>query len=76
MTAFLELKSQYASIKEEIDAAIQNTLSSGQFVLGETVSTFEEEFARYCDVKYCIATSSGTSALFLALAACDIGEGD
>ncbi len=73
---FLELKSQYASIKEEIDGAIQNTLNQGQFILGENAAAFEQEFAHYCGVKYCLGTNSGTSALFLALAALGIGQGD
>ncbi len=76
MIPFLELKSQYKQIKEEIDLAIENCLNRGQFILGEEVSAFEEEFARYCGTKYCLGTSSGTSALFLALIACGIGEGD
>ena len=76
MIPFLELKSQYASIKEEIDAAIRNTINQGQFILGQNVEAFEEEFARYCGVKYCVGVSSGTSALFLGLVACGIGEGD
>lgn len=76
MIPFLDLKSQYASIKKEIDAAIQNTVNHGQFILGQNVEAFEEEFARYCGVRYCVGVSSGTSALFLALVACGIGEGD
>lgn len=76
MIPFLDLKSQYASIKEEIDAAIQNTVNHGQFILGQNVEAFEEEFARYCGVRYCVGVSSGTSALFLGLVACGIGQGD
>jgi len=76
MIPYLDLKNQYASIKEEIDAAIQNAVNGGQFILGQNVEAFEEEFAKYCGVRYCAGVSSGTSALFLALIACGIGEDD
>ncbi|MFC1979981.1 DegT/DnrJ/EryC1/StrS family aminotransferase [Chloroflexota bacterium] len=76
MIPLLDLKSQYASIKDEIDVAIQNTVNQGQFILGHNVEAFEEEFAAYCGAKYCVGVSSGTSALFLALVACGIEEGN
>jgi dTDP-4-amino-4,6-dideoxygalactose transaminase len=73
---FLDLKRQYLSIKEEVDAAIQGVLDSCQFTLGKEVTAFEEEFAAYCGVQYGIAVNSGTSALHLALLAANIGPGD
>lgn len=73
---FLNLKMQYQSIKPEIDAAVANVLSSGQFVLGSEVEGFEQEFAAYCGASECIALNSGTSALHLALLAAGIGPGD
>jgi len=73
---FLDLKSQYASIKSEIDAAIQGVLNSCQFTLGDEVAAFEEEFASYCGSKYGVGVNSGTSALHLALLAAGIGPGD
>jgi dTDP-4-amino-4,6-dideoxygalactose transaminase len=76
MIPFVDLKAQYLSIKDEIDAAISNVLESSQFVLGKEVSAFEEEFAAYCQAKYGIGVNSGTSALHLALLAADIGPGD
>ena len=76
MVPFLDLKAQYLSIKPEIDAAVLDVLGSTQFVLGKAVSDFEEIFADYCHTKHAIACNSGTSALHLALAAADIGEGD
>jgi dTDP-4-amino-4,6-dideoxygalactose transaminase len=77
MIPFLDLKSQYQSIKDEIDAAIMRVLKSGQFVLGEDVVAFEKEFAVYCgDVTHGIAVNSGTSALHLALLAAGVGPGD
>ena len=44
MIQFVDLKAQYRTIKDEIDAAIQNVLESSQFVLGKEVAAFEEEF--------------------------------
>ena len=76
MIPFVDLKAQYHSIKYEIDAAIARVLESTQFVLGDEVAAFEEEFAAYCDTRYGIAVNSGTSALHLALLAADIGPGD
>lgn len=61
--------------KEMEDAAIF-ALQNERFVLGESVFKFEEEFARYCNVKYAIATSSGTSALQLSLIALGVKRGD
>ena len=48
MIPFVDLKAQYASIKDEVNAAIQGVLDSCQFTLGPEVAKFEEEFAAYC----------------------------
>ena len=72
----LDLKTQYLSIKPEIDAALANVLDSGQFVLGPEVAGFEQEFATYCGASECIALNSGTSALHLALLAAGVRPGD
>jgi len=72
----LDLKTQYRSIKPEIDAALANVLDSGQFVLGPEVAGFEQEFATYCGASECIALNSGTSALHLALLAAGVRPGD
>jgi dTDP-4-amino-4,6-dideoxygalactose transaminase len=76
MVPFVDLKAQYLSIKAEIDVAVASVLESGQFVLGEEVTAFEQEFAAYCNADYGIAVNSGTSALHLALLAANIGPGD
>jgi dTDP-4-amino-4,6-dideoxygalactose transaminase len=76
MIPFVDLKAQYLSIKDEIDAAVLNVLDSTQFVLGSEVNSFEKEFAQYCDADYGIAVNTGTSALHLALLATGIGPGD
>lgn len=70
------LRSEYYSLKEEIDGAIQRVIESGSFVMGEEVKAFEEEFALYCGARYAMGVGSGTAALHLALLACDIGPGD
>jgi len=76
MVPILELKRQYERIKDEIDAAVASVFDSGWFVLGENVRAFEEEFARYCGVKYAVGVGSGLEALHLALLALGVGEGD
>lgn len=69
-------KAQYLSYKEEIDAALLRVLDKGQYILGEEVKAFEEEFARYIGISYGIGVGSGTEAIHLALIACGIGAGD
>lgn len=72
----LDLKRQYASIKPDIDAAIQRVVESGRFILGPEVEALEREVATYCGVKHAIGVASGTDALLLALRALGIGPGD
>jgi dTDP-4-amino-4,6-dideoxygalactose transaminase len=69
-------KSQYLSYKKDIDDAISRVLDSGWYILGDEVEKFEEEFARYVGVSYGIGVGSGTEAIHLALASCEIGQGD
>lgn len=76
MIPFLDLKTQYLNIKDEIDTAVLKVLESTQFILGSEVTALEEEFAQYCDADYGIAVNTGTSALHLALLAAGIGAGD
>jgi dTDP-4-amino-4,6-dideoxygalactose transaminase len=76
MIPFLDLKAQYASIKQEIDSAVLGVLASAQYVLGEEVSLFEQEFAAYCGTRHAVAVNTGTSALHLSLIALGIGPGD
>lgn len=73
---FVDLQAQYRSIAHEIDSAIANVLSKADFILGEAVNTFEDEFAQYCGGRYAIGVDSGTSAIELALRAYDIGLED
>lgn len=69
----VDLKAQYLSIKDEIDAAIQRVVDSMSFILGPDVRAFEEEFARFCGVQHAVGVDSGTAALHLAFLVCDIG---
>ncbi len=76
MIPFVDLKAQYASIKTEVNAAIQGVLESCQFTLGSEVARFEEEFAAYSGAKLGVGVNTGTSALHMALLAAGIGPGD
>ena len=67
MICFQGLNEQYRSIRKEIEVAINNVLEHGQFILGQSVEAFENEFANYCRAKYGIGVGSGTEALHLAL---------
>ncbi|MEW5898908.1 MAG: DegT/DnrJ/EryC1/StrS family aminotransferase [Bacillota bacterium] len=72
----IDLKAQYLSIKEEIDAAVLSVLESGQYILGPNVQAFEEEMAAYCNRKFAVSVASGADALLLSLVAYGIGPGD
>lgn len=70
----VDLKKQYASIKQEIDEKISGVLKSSAFILGSEVKEFEKEFAAFCSAGQAVGVSSGTAALALALLALDIGK--
>ncbi len=72
----LDLKAQYAVIKEEVHSAINRVLDSQQFILGTEVEILEKELAEYCQCTYAFGVSSGTDALLLALMAIGIKPGD
>ncbi len=73
---FLDISATYRELKSEIDQAIHDVLKKGMFILGENVKKFEEEFAKYCGVKYCVGVGNGMDALELLLRAYNIGPGD
>lgn len=73
---FLDLKSQYLSIKNEVDNAIQQVIDNCAFAGGPFVERFEKAFAPYCQCKEAIGVGSGTDALWVALIALGIGDGD
>ncbi len=72
----VDLKAQYASIKPEIDAAIQRVVENTAFIGGKEVSDFEAAFAAFQQTKRAVGVASGTGAIFLALRALGIGAGD
>lgn len=72
----LDLKAQYASLEDELRAAIDRVMASQQFILGTEVAEFEKEIAEYSGVRHAIGCASGSDALLLALMALGIGEGD
>ena len=76
MIPMLDLKPQYAMLKDEIDTALEDVFSSTHFIMGPNVSEFEKEVAQYLGVKYAISCNSGTDALHLALRSCGITQGD
>jgi dTDP-4-amino-4,6-dideoxygalactose transaminase len=73
---FVDLRRQYASIKERIDSAVLEAIASTQYILGEEVALFEQEWAGYCGADHCVGVASGTAALELAYEAVGIGAGD
>ncbi|MEO9339446.1 DegT/DnrJ/EryC1/StrS family aminotransferase [Mesorhizobium sp. SB112] len=73
---FIDLKSQYKALKDNIDARIHKVLDHGQYIMGAEVRELEERLAAYVGVKHCITVASGTEALLIALMALDIKAGD
>jgi dTDP-4-amino-4,6-dideoxygalactose transaminase len=73
---FLNLKSTYTEIKDEIDSAVMRVLESGYYLLGRELASFEEEYAHYVGAKHCIGVGSGLDALQLSLKALGIDPGD
>ncbi|MDD5170688.1 MAG: DegT/DnrJ/EryC1/StrS family aminotransferase, partial [Syntrophales bacterium] len=73
---FVDLVAQYKTIKEEVDQAIQDVIQDAAFIGGKYVKQFEDAFAAYCRTKYCIGVGNGTDALFIALSALGVGQGD
>jgi dTDP-4-amino-4,6-dideoxygalactose transaminase len=73
---FVDLKSQYESLRYEVASAIQKVLEETAFAGGPFVRRFEEEFAQFCGTRHAVCVGSGTSALWLSLVAFEIGPGD
>ena len=67
-------KAAYLDHKDEIDAAIHKVLENGNYILGEEVSAFEQEFAKYIGVKFAIGVANGTDALEIAFQALELPE--
>lgn len=73
---FIDLKAQYAALKDEIDANIQSVLNSAQFIGGGYVKELEAQLAAFTGRKHCITCANGTDALQLAFMALGVGKGD
>ena len=76
MMPFIDLKAQQARIAGELRRRLDGVLAHCQFILGPEVAELEGELARFCGAKHCVAVSSGTDALQIALMAEDVGRGD
>ncbi len=72
----LDLKSQYLSMKDELDAALIGVAESTAYIMGPAVKKMEEEMAQFLGSKYAVGVSSGTDALLLALMAIGVGKDD
>ncbi len=73
---FVDLKAQYKSIKQEMDAAIQDVIDNTAFIGGPAMNRFNDEYAQYIGVKHCIGVGNGTDAIVLLIKAMGIGPGD
>lgn len=71
----LNLKRQYASLKDELEPRVLEVMRSTQYILGPNVLEFEQKIADYCETKYAVSCANGTDALVLALRALGIGQG-
>jgi len=76
MIPILDLKVQYETIKDEINAAVAEVLESARYILGPAVRDLEQRVAAYCGCEYGVGVASGTDALHLTLTALGIGPGD
>src|SRR5256712_7051864 len=72
----VDLRAQYATIRDEVRAAIDEVLESMQLTIGPNVKAFDQEFASYIGTKHSIGVGSGTDALQLAIRACGVSSGD
>ena len=72
---FLDLPAQHRALEQELVQVFRNALRTASFIGGSQVEAFEEEFAQFCETKYCVGVNSGTDALRFALIAAGIGPG-
>ncbi|HOB92499.1 MAG TPA: DegT/DnrJ/EryC1/StrS family aminotransferase [Aquabacterium sp.] len=73
---FIDLKTQYAVLRESINARMQRVLDHGQYIMGPEVKELEQRLAEFTGARHCITVSSGTEALLIALMALGVGAGD
>lgn len=72
----VDLKAQYATIRDEVRQAIDEVLESMQLTIGPNVRAFDKEWAEFCGTSHAIGVGSGTDALQLAIRACGVSSGD
>ena len=73
---FIDLKTPYAALKTDIDAAIHRVLDHGQYIMGPEVKALEAALATFAGTKHCVTVSSGTEALLISLMALGLQSGD
>ena len=73
---FVDLKSQYLALKNEIDSAVHGVLDAGDFIQGRACQEFESIFARFLGAAHCVAVANGTDAIYIGLRSMGIGAGD
>lgn len=73
---FVDLYSQYLSIKTEIDLAIERVIKNSAFIGGEEVSNFEKLFSEYLGINHIVSCANGTDSIEIILEALGVGEGD
>ena len=73
---FIDLKSQYAALRETINQRIQRVLDHGQYIMGPEVKELEDRLTAYTGAKHCITVASGTEALLISLMALELKPGD
>ncbi len=71
-----DLHQQHEAVRDELGAAFERVVDASGFILGTEVERFEEAFAAYCGVRYCVGVASGTAALTLAMLAAGVRPGD
>lgn len=73
---FLDLPTQHEPLAQEMTEMFSRAVATGGFIGGAAVSTFQQQFAAFCEVQHCLGVANGTDAIMLALRALDIGPGD
>lgn len=73
---FIDLKTQYNVLEENIKSRINKVLEHGQYIMGPEVAELEERLANYVGTKHCVSASSGTDTLLIAMMALGVGAGD
>lgn len=72
----VDLKTQYERIADPIDNAVRRVIGDTAFIGGKYLKDFETSFSKFCKAKYCIGVGNGTDAIYIALRALGVGQGD